>query len=97
MFNFQKSIKIEIVSFLKDRTEIENFEIDPALVTTKTKLGDFYAGTHSFTVKVEAYAIATTCVVVVAKKVWGPKCQSVGMYRLVFVRQSGLQCPIVRL
>ena len=57
-------------------------------VTTKTKLGDFYAGTHSFTVKVEAYAIATTCVVVVAKKVWGPKCQSVGMYRLVFVRHS---------
>ena len=32
MFNFEKSIKIEIVSFLKDQTEIENFEIDPALV-----------------------------------------------------------------
>ena len=25
-------MKIEIVSFLKDQTEIENFEIDPALV-----------------------------------------------------------------
>ena len=32
VFNFQKSMKIEIVSFLKDQTEIENFEIDPALV-----------------------------------------------------------------
>ena len=32
IFNSKKSINIEIVSFLKDRTEIENFEIDPALV-----------------------------------------------------------------
>ena len=31
-FHFSKSIEIEIVSFLKDRTEIENFEIDPALI-----------------------------------------------------------------
>ena len=30
-FNCQKSIKIEIILFSKDRTEIENFEIDPAL------------------------------------------------------------------
>ena len=34
MFNFSKSIKIELVSFLKDRTEIENFEIDPALLSS---------------------------------------------------------------
>ena len=32
IFNFQKSIKIEILLFSKDRIEIENFEIDPALL-----------------------------------------------------------------
>ena len=32
LFNFSKSIKIEIVSFLTDRIAIENFEIDPALL-----------------------------------------------------------------
>ena len=33
-------MKIEIVSFLKDQTEIENFEIDPALIhSKKSQLG----------------------------------------------------------
>ena len=31
IFLFQKSINIEIVSIFKDRIEIGNFEIDPAL------------------------------------------------------------------